>query len=145
MIEREEITAENMGMLSLGSEVHRVKLIYKTALMKGRLKCNSEASLVIIKGNSKDIRYQWYPFWSLELYDRDGNTTITSLSKELFFSIIEEFFLHEWRVDNTRDRKSDIENYEKKLKEIVFTIQKKIHQYNIPEIYKTQKKVNQEK
>jgi two-component SAPR family response regulator len=133
---REEITYEDC---KIGGVIHEVKLTDNKALGRNRLKCNSTASLLVLKGSSKDWRYKWYPFWALEIYDKDGNKVRTALTKELFFSLIDEFFIHEERVDQTRNRTSDVPKYEQALKEIVLRIQKKLERYDIPEIYKKQK------
>jgi hypothetical protein len=88
-------------------------------------------------GKSLDKRYNSYPYWYLEVTDesdKNKKVTITPTWKD-FQELITNVRLHELRVDQTRERKNDADNWDGSVKEAIKKSQKRISDFEIPEIY----------
>jgi len=132
---RDEINIENAEKIPMGNTAHKVNLYDNEA--KGK-ECNKKCNLLVRKGLSKDPKYNWYLYWSLELKSEQGNKITWTPTRELFMSIIEEFLIHESRNDITRKRNSDTIIYKERMNEIKKAIENVLKNSKIPEIYKKQ-------
>lgn len=105
-------------------------------------------------GLSKDKRYtgpsetvdDGYPFWYIEVIggedvDKDGGVIGKISSVKLaptwkqFQDLIRDVKLHELRVDLTRERKKDANNWENAIVQANRESQTKLDDFKIPEIY----------
>jgi len=136
-MKRKEIKIDDIEKLPLGSVVHRIELYDNES--KATKDCNKKLALIIRKGRSKDKRYGWYPNWSVEIESEKGELITWTPTKKLILNFIDEFLIHESRVDMTRNRKSDTDVYKKHIQEIILNVQESLRKWDIPEIYKKQK------
>ncbi len=143
-INRKEIITENTIEIPRSREIHRVTLIDEKGLENDRKEDNCKVSIVIRKGNSSDKKYKWFPYWGIEFISQEGNKTTWIPTKDLIISIFDEFLLHETRIDNTRDRKEDLQKYQETMKNILLRVQQKLNDFEIPKCYKRQEKNGKE-
>ena len=134
-MERKEIKFEDIDKIFFGGTIHRIELYDNESTAK---KCNKKMALLIRKRFPKDKRYNWYPNWSVEIEGETGEIITWSPTKKLILNFIDEFLIHEARVDMTRNRKSDTEVYKKHIQEIVLNVQNTLRKWDIPEVYKKQ-------
>lgn len=135
-MKRKEIKVDDIENLPLGSVIHKIELYDdKSNALK---ECNKKMLLIIRKGKSKDKRYLWYPNWSVEIESETGEIITWTPTKQLILNFIDEFLIHESRVDMTRNRKSDTDVYKKHIQEIILNVQETLRKWDIPEVYKKQ-------
>lgn len=133
---RKEINIEKIELIPMGGVIHRIELYDNES--RALKECNKKMNLIIRKGRSKDPRYLWYPNWSVEIQSETGETITWTPTKKLILNFVDEFLIHEARVDMTRNRKSDTDVYKKHIQEIVLKIQDTLRKWEIPEVYKKQ-------
>jgi hypothetical protein len=110
----------------------------KEAIEGKRHPNNCRAAIQIHKGKSKDPRYEWYPYWSLTLLDRNNDIVDVAISKKLLFAILHEIFMHEIWTDKSRSRRSDTSVYVNKIKEMILYYQRLLDEYDtnkVPDFY----------
>jgi hypothetical protein len=134
-MERIEEPIKDIKNKKIGSTIHKIFLTDTSSSAK---ECNRKICLLIRKGRSKDKRYDWYPNWSVEIKGENGESITWTPTKKLILSFIDEFLIHEARVDMTRSRKSDTEVYKKHINKIILNIQSTLRTFEIPDIYKQQ-------
>lgn len=130
-IERKEKKIKDMKDAKLGDVVYE---IYLTDVAGLNRKCKARNCILkfqVIKGKSNDPRYSWYPFWGLELPDKECAPT-----RNLIYALLKEILIHETRVDMTRNRKSDSIIWKKRLIEIGNSIQRSLEECTFPDIYR---------
>ncbi len=86
--------------------------------------------------------YNYYPEWYIEVTDEDDKTKKVNLSPD--WNQIKDFIrdvkIHEIRVDQTRERKKDADNWQEEIEKASEEAQTKIGDFeNIRDIYKQQK------
>lgn len=140
-MKRKEINIENTEEIKMGDVIHRIEMYDDES--KARKECNKKLALIIRKGRSKDGRYSWYPNWSIEIESETGQVITWTPTKKLILSFIDEFLIHEARVDMTRNRNHDTDVYKKHIQEIVLNVQDSLRKYDIPEMYKQQKQIGE--
>lgn len=96
---RKEIEVEDIDSCPMGSIIHKIKMYDDESL--ARKTCNKKLTLIIRKGRSKDKRYSWYPNWSVEIEGENGEIITWTPTKKLILNFIDEFLIHEARVDMT--------------------------------------------
>lgn len=136
MIRKEIDLSKDIKNIKFGSIIHKIELYDDES--KALKECNKKINLIIIKGMSKDKRYAWYPYWSVEIQSEQGDIITWTPTKKLTLSFMNEFLIHESRVDMTRNRKSDTSIYKKHIQNIILNVQKTLNEFNIPAVYKTQ-------
>jgi len=71
------------------------------------IKMSGKIKLKVREGISKDPRYKTYPYWSWEITGEDGVTTNITPSYAQLKKALIEIFVHEKKVDISRNRKPD--------------------------------------
>lgn len=137
-MKRKEIENKELDKTRIMDEIHRIEL--EDDVSGAKKEGNRKASIIIVKGRSKDPKYKWYPYWSVQLKGQEGSISTWTPTKDLMMNIVSEFFLHEERTDLTRDRRDELKVHEEKIKEILTSVQQKIKDFEIPEAYKRQRK-----
>lgn len=105
-----------------------------------------EIKVKIAQGNSKDPRYDYYPYWKLTVIDEDsGKQVDITPTYEQIKKMITQFLLHELYVDiSPRKRKSQFRKDKADLIKNIRDIQPKLTDYDVPKIYKEYKKIGYE-
>jgi len=122
-IERKEKT--------INKNLYEIELTDVAGLNRKKLAKNCTLKFKVIRGKSDDPRYSRYPYWGLELPDKDCAPT-----RNLIYALLKEILIHETRVDMTRNRKSDSIIWKKRLIEIGNSIQRSLEEYTFPDIYR---------
>ena len=138
MIRKEIPTDKEINLLPFGSTIYTVELIDDISLNKNKKEINCKMKFIVRKGKSEDVKYNWYPNWSIEFTGENENITTWTPTRDLTFSFIEEIFRHELSVDVTRHREEELKVYEKLLLNMILNIKKYVSKYGIPEVYKKQ-------
>jgi len=121
-IERKEKT--------INKNLYEIELTDVAGLKRKKLAKNCTLKFKVIRGKSDDPKYSRYPYWGLELPDKDCAPT-----RNLIYALLEEILIHETRVDNTRHRKPDSIIWKKRLDALSNRIQRSLREYSIPDIY----------
>lgn len=102
-------------------------------------------SIKFREGKSLDTRYNYYPYWSIEVTDENDSNkkALLTLSHKQLQTLLEMAMRQELWVDLTRQRKPDFEKWHKFFKETMEKVQLSLKDYEIPDIYKKGGEINE--